>query len=701
VSPVHPGSGQAARTATAERTHCVPLLEAASIDLYKRNGFRITGLASDATAKQVSKRGDKLKLMEELGQGVGANTNAFALNPPPSVDDIREALQRLKDPESRLIDEFFWFWPEESSESDEAIQAYLTGDGEKAFDFWHGRRGTSAPGMVAYHNLAVINHMMAIEWTTQYLDASPDAATQERISAYWSTAIRYWRRVGQNDSAWDALKERIRILDDPRLTTGLARRMRAVLPEAVASINATFALKLAERGQASATETQIKYVRDIGLDDHLREEMFLRLLKPTCERFSTQVNEVGKTEQEPKKRFASAQAVLAQVPVVSHLLETFFGLSHHRTELLDEAIVACANAATAYQKVTGDMEGFLAAAKQSLPYATSTETRERVQTNIDSGEKGLRRKAFEPFLNDLESIVSAKHSPQTKLAAIRREIMPRLATVVRDSGPHSPEAHDLQNQVAIALRDIGIDAHNEHEDFATAMEATRLASKLARDPEIQKRLVEDQKQLDKNAEGEIKRRVDLQLRGSFIFNSRDHVQINRQYVRYNQIQISVPEINGVRYGIYREFRYGAVVKGSFKIGIHSTANTLITIECKRPLASLAQAQQDYEAIMNGVFSNIIPSLAMRCARSVVSCGLRLGNSTMTAEGMTLPSNRLFGKDEIFVPYTQIRYGFNQGLLNIVKSDEEHIKRSFTIRDTWNAAIFEEILKAIQTVKSKK
>jgi hypothetical protein len=378
VSPVHPGSGQAARTATAERTHCVPLLEAASIDLYKRNGFRITGLASDATAKQVSKRGDKLKLMEELGQGVGANTNAFALNPPPSVDDIREALQRLKDPESRLIDEFFWFWPEESSESDEAIQAYLTGDGEKAFDFWHGRRGTSAPGMVAYHNLAVINHMMAIEWTTQYLDASPDAATQERISAYWSTAIRYWRRVGQNDSAWDALKERIRILDDPRLTTGLARRMRAVLPEAVASINATFALKLAERGQASATETQIKYVRDIGLDDHLREEMFLRLLKPTCERFSTQVNEVGKTEQEPKKRFASAQAVLAQVPVVSHLLETFFGLSsHHRTELLDEAIVACANAATAYQKVTGDMEGFLAAAKQSLPYATSTETRER------------------------------------------------------------------------------------------------------------------------------------------------------------------------------------------------------------------------------------------------------------------------------------------------------------------------------------
>jgi hypothetical protein len=678
-------------------------MEAASSDLYKRNGFRITGLAVDATAKQVSKRGEKLRLMEEMGQGAGANPNAFPLSPPPSVDDIREALQRLKDPELRIIDEFFWFWPEGSSESDEAIQAYVTGDGEKAFDHWHARRGTNAPGMVAYHNLAVINHMMAIEWTTQFLDASPKDEVHETTQAYWSTAIRYWRKVIDDDSGWDALKERIRVLDDPRLTTGLTRRIRAVLPEAIASINAAFALKLAERGQTTATEIHIKYVRDVGLDFQVQEEIFVRLLKPMRGRFASLVSEAAQNNLDSKKRFASAQAILTQTPGFSHLLEIFFGkASHHRTELLDEAMVACANAASAYQKETGDLEEFLTAAQKSQPYATSKEAKERIKTNIDFGEKNLRRKAYEPFLKDLQQIVSSTQSPAQKLAALKREIMPRLATMVRDSGPHSDEAHDLQDEVAISLRGIGIDAHNDHDDIGTAVEAAKLASTLARDPDLKQRLADDEKQLKTNADGAAKRRVDLQLRSTLVVGSGDRVQIDRQYVRYGNTQIPISEINGLRYGIFRELQHGIIVtKGSYKIGIHSSNNTVIDIECKRPFSSFDQAQQDYETIIQGVFYNIIPSLAMRVAQWVVTVGARLGKSTMTAQGMTLPSPKLFGQDEVFVPYAQIRYGFSNGVLTVVNNRDEKIKRSFTLRETWNAAIFEQILKAIPLVQNKK
>ncbi len=74
-----------------------------------RESIRITGLPVDATAKEIARHADKLKQMEELGYGAKANTAAFALDPPPSIDQIREAMQRLKEPERRLIDEFFWF----------------------------------------------------------------------------------------------------------------------------------------------------------------------------------------------------------------------------------------------------------------------------------------------------------------------------------------------------------------------------------------------------------------------------------------------------------------------------------------------------------------------------------------------------------------------------------------------------------------
>jgi hypothetical protein len=679
---------------------CDILLEVSNLELYRNNGFRVTGLAIDATAKEISKRGDKLKLMEELGQGAGAHPNAFPINPPPSGDDIREALQRLKDPESRLVDEFFWFWPEAKSSSDEAIQAYLTGDGEKAFDCWYARRREPGRSHVAYHNLAVVNHLMAIEWSSRYLDSLPDEDTRETISAYWSNAIRYWKRVCDSDEVWDALKERIRVLDDPRLTTGLARRMGMVLPEAIASINAAFALKLAERGQTTATEEHLKFIRDTGLDDDVREEVIMRLLKPTRDLYAGKIKEASDGALDPQRRFGIASAILAQTPAISHLLEVFFGKnSHHRTELLDEAMLACIYACSAYQKVTKDLEGYCAVAKQALPYATSAAAKKRVQDAVDFCEQELRQTAFAPFLEDLKNIRTAKHSAVRKLALVKEEIMPRLAAVVRDCGPHSKEAHELQDAVAWALREIGIEAHNDLDDISTAKEATLLAGKLARGTAIKKKLAEDKKVLDENEAGRIASQVHLQIRGAF--NMRDHVRIDRQSFTYNSTTVPVAEINGVRFGVFREYRNGSLVKCSFAVGVHSSAGTVVNIECKRTFSSEDQAKADYETIVKGLYSNVIPGVVTRCARSIVTTGVKLGQSVMSADGMTLSNNHLFGRKDVFVPYEQIRYGFNQGVLTIQSGVEPKTHRKFGLRETWNAILFEELLKAIPAAKSKK
>ena len=83
---------------------CTVLLEAATQDLFRQNAFRITGLPVDASPREIAKHADRLKIMEELGQGASAHTGAFALSPPPTVDQIRDAIRKLKDPELRIIE---------------------------------------------------------------------------------------------------------------------------------------------------------------------------------------------------------------------------------------------------------------------------------------------------------------------------------------------------------------------------------------------------------------------------------------------------------------------------------------------------------------------------------------------------------------------------------------------------------------------
>src|SRR5262249_34753933 len=134
-----------------------PLLDVATKDLYRKNAFRITGLPVDATARDIGKHAEKLKVLAELGQDPQPNA-AFPLRPSPTVEDIRDAIQRLKDPEKRLIDEFFWFWPENfgESRSDAGIQALEKGDLDTAVAIWMSKRKHPVEGVVATHNLALI-----------------------------------------------------------------------------------------------------------------------------------------------------------------------------------------------------------------------------------------------------------------------------------------------------------------------------------------------------------------------------------------------------------------------------------------------------------------------------------------------------------------------------------------------------------------
>ena len=165
-------------------------IAAASKDLFRKNAFRIAGIAVDASGREVADHSKKLNMLKELGQQMPVQGTAMALVPPPTDEEIREALEKLKDPEKRFIDEFFWFWPEEfgASKSDPALQAVAQGKLNVAVDIWNQKSKGSPLDVVAAHNLAVVIHVHALDLDNYSFEHELTASQKDLVTSYWKGA---------------------------------------------------------------------------------------------------------------------------------------------------------------------------------------------------------------------------------------------------------------------------------------------------------------------------------------------------------------------------------------------------------------------------------------------------------------------------------------------------------------------------------
>lgn len=473
------GSSRPSEHATSD---CKPLLEAAHLTIYRDNPFRVTGLPVDATAKQIARHVDKLKQMEELGQA--SNPAAFALDPSPTRDQLRDAIQRLKDPERRLIDEFFWFWPKifGDSANDPALQALAAGDMSKAYEIWELEERDYATASVANHNIAVMFHLVALDWTIYQINAEVDPARAEKIRGYWSNSLKRWEKVPSDDPLWEAVKSRIRSVDDRRLTTGFGRRFAETLPTALDRINAEAALKFAEKGHFDWARAHVAYMRAThqGLDDV--EKTADLVLTPARNRVRQYIRSA---EQEsaatPSTASESTRRMLEGCLPLKGMYELFYGENAHQTvELFDEVALKALDCLQTFHKAAGADDVFLDLIKRTLPFASSTEVRNRIQ----------RSRIITPVMRIRDS---SGEGAKSRLDKIKRILIPELATIVEAEGIESELVPDLSDWLAVSLRGLSVDAHNDEKDFRTSVEAIRLAAKLAKEPDLKKRIADDLK----------------------------------------------------------------------------------------------------------------------------------------------------------------------------------------------------------------
>jgi hypothetical protein len=204
------------------------LEQVASLLLYRRNAFRLAGLPVNATASQVRRRAQAIQTLARVGAPPPAR--AQLLPPPEPVDaaDLDQALQALRNPTRRLVEELFWFWPDTGQGDTTATPT----DPDTARDHWEQQlrrhpTGATAAG-IALHNQAILAHAQA-------LDAESDGHTMPTL---WAQATRLWRDVLASDACWEHLTDRVTAVADARLTPSVVADLRQSLPEALLTINA-------------------------------------------------------------------------------------------------------------------------------------------------------------------------------------------------------------------------------------------------------------------------------------------------------------------------------------------------------------------------------------------------------------------------------------------------------------------------------
>ena len=387
------------------------MLAASTKDLFRHNSFRITGLAVDATAREVIRHADKLKMLVELGQAPHAKNNAHPLDPPPSVDEIREAIQKIKDPEQRLIDEFFWFWPEEfgRSDSDPALQALAKGDTKTANEIWRKKINDDSYGIVAKHNLAVAFYLIALDLGHLAIGKTISEESRRKISDTWKSSVRKWERIQDDDKLWEKVSDRIRQLNEPSLTTGFARRMRTALPEALNKINADLILGFAESGKLEIAKDYVAFIRETDQRHNGFKNAAEYVLLPTRNLLKEQISQaVVCGEANPREAATVARDLLKQSRHALDLFDLFLGEnSDERNELYDEVAVICNRLPIAYHKATGDNKTCIEILRLVLPFVTSNELRKQIEENISVLNKNLEVEKENEIFRNLSPIKAA------------------------------------------------------------------------------------------------------------------------------------------------------------------------------------------------------------------------------------------------------------------------------------------------------
>jgi hypothetical protein len=233
--------------------------------LYRNNAFRVTGLATDVSNRQVRRHREETQnpyYVTPLPDG------EVPLPPSDDPDALRAAFEVLRDPLARLVHELFWIRPDGPSR----------------------------------HKRAIFVHSRALEATT------PEGrVAQDDIWGDWRAGLRLLAQAFAAEETWEWARLRAAEIDDPRLSVAVLRALRERLPEHVIGVSVGLAVRAAGFGQGLA-EPQMKVLRGAGFEQRLVRDVARAAVEPATTRVRSACESAW--EAAPSAGLSAASALL-------------------------------------------------------------------------------------------------------------------------------------------------------------------------------------------------------------------------------------------------------------------------------------------------------------------------------------------------------------------------------------------------------
>jgi len=132
---------------------------------YQNNAFRIIGLTSDVSIKEITQRVNEIKVKKSLDIDVSYEFDFSWMGQiDRSEQNVINALQRLENPITRLKEEIFWFWIDTDLDR-RALDCLVNGDRQSAHELWKSVIASNLPEkkkVSALANQMILSHSSVI-----------------------------------------------------------------------------------------------------------------------------------------------------------------------------------------------------------------------------------------------------------------------------------------------------------------------------------------------------------------------------------------------------------------------------------------------------------------------------------------------------------------------------------------------------------
>lgn len=255
----------------------------ARMDLYRKNAFRVTELPVDVALSEIERQTSEVKIMERLGCNLHHSNGPLPLEPAPDTEAILEGLCRIQEPEQRMIDEFFWFWPLEHSRTDRGLDALAKGDAGRACEIWR-ERSFSDGDIISVHNLAVLFHTMALDLEHFFYSGVLVEEQRQIRDNHWQEAFKLWKSFLDKERFWSHMDQRGRELGGFRWAEEDIERFKKSLPLMILLINSQIASMAAERGDISEAMRHKTLMQDSGFEEDMVSRALALAVQPIREK---------------------------------------------------------------------------------------------------------------------------------------------------------------------------------------------------------------------------------------------------------------------------------------------------------------------------------------------------------------------------------------------------------------------------------